>query len=389
MIRVSQSHLSVVARSHPGMTGKNNEDRYAVSAYRLEKAGKAPALFAILADGIGGHRAGEIAADMAVELVSKHVAASDGKKPLETLEEAIGEASRQIYAQAAADPEQHGMGATCACVWVIHNRLYTAAIGDSRIYLIRNKRIRQVSTDHTWVQEALDRGVIKPEEAPSHPNAHVIRRYLGSPEPPAVDFRLRLEDGEDDAQSAANQGLLLHEGDRLLLCSDGLTDLVQDVEILKVFQKNKLDNVPQALIALANQRGGHDNITVVAIKAPRGAFRRTPGFVRALGWALAVLLLAAAIALGWFIGPDLWAGVTGQVAGTQTPTLSFVLTEPVVEASPTLPLAQTPEPTLAANTPAGTLTSVTPAAPQATGAATLLPAGGPTLTPWPTNTLKP
>ena len=175
MIRVSQSHLSVVARSHPGMTGKNNEDRYAVSAYRLDKAGRAPALFAILADGIGGHRAGEIAADMAVELVSKQVAASDGKKPLETLETAIAEASREIFAQAASDPDRQGMGATCACVWVIHNRLYTAAIGDSRIYLIRNKTIRQLTTDHTWIQEALDRGLIKPEEArgppqrPRHP----------------------------------------------------------------------------------------------------------------------------------------------------------------------------------------------------------------------------
>jgi len=382
MIRVSQSHLTVVARSDPGMAGKNNEDRYAVSAYRLEKAGKSPSLFAILADGIGGHRAGEIAADMAVELVSKHVSTSDGKKPLETLEKAIGEASEKIYAQSTADPNQQGMGATCACVWVIHNRLYTAAIGDSRIYLIRKKTIQQLTTDHTWIQEALDRGVITPEEAANHPNAHVIRRYLGSPEPPPLDFRMRLKPDESDAQATSNQGLLLREGDRLVLCSDGLTDLVSDMEIQQVFQKSKLENVPGALIALANQRGGHDNITVVAIKVPRGAFRRTPGLVRTLAWTVVVLVLAAVIAVGWFIGPDLWAGLTGEISSTPTPTLNFSILQTPMEAAPTLALYPPPggQPSVAATATLGALP------PQAN--ATPLSAG-PTLTPWPTNTRKP
>jgi serine/threonine protein phosphatase PrpC len=161
MIRVERSHLTVVAETHPGMTGKNNEDRFAVSAYKLKRGGRLPALFAVLSDGIGGHRAGEVAAELAVERISQMVAKSSGKDPVETLSAAIAQASQEIYAQAQAVPERNGMGATCACAWIINDRLYTATVGDSRIYLIRDGAIQQVTKDHTWIQEALDKGVLK------------------------------------------------------------------------------------------------------------------------------------------------------------------------------------------------------------------------------------
>src|SRR5512135_195601 len=263
MIRIERSHLSVVAETHPGMTGKNNEDRFAVSAYRLDRSSRLPALFAVLSDGIGGHRAGEVAAELAVERISQVVSKSSGKNPLEVLSAGIANASQEIYAQAQANPERQGMGATCACAWVLNDRLYTATVGDSRIYLLRNGAIHQVTTDHTWIQEALDKGVLKPEQAHGHPNAHVIRRYLGSPTPPKVDFRLRLEGDETDRRASSNQGTQLLEGDMLLICSDGLTDLVKDKEILACVQKYPQETLPKALIGLANQRGGTDNITVI------------------------------------------------------------------------------------------------------------------------------
>src|SRR5699024_1984597 len=96
--------------------------------------------------------------------------------------------------------------------------------------------IQQLSVDHTWIQEALDRGLIQQEEAEGHPNAHVIRRYLGSPTPPEVDFRLRTDGLQGETQLPNGQGLKLLPGDGLLLCSDGLTDLVTDEEIRTVFQ---------------------------------------------------------------------------------------------------------------------------------------------------------
>jgi serine/threonine protein phosphatase PrpC len=162
------------------------------------------------------------------------------------------------------------MGATCACVWIEGNRLYTAYIGDSRIYLIRDGKIQRLTVDHTWVQEAIEKGVITPEQARDHPNVHVIRRHLGSVELPDVDFRLRLSGEDNDEQARKNQGTRLKIGDVLLMCSDGLTDLVWDDEILRlVTTRNALKSAAHDLVEQANERGGYDNITVVLIGVPK------------------------------------------------------------------------------------------------------------------------
>lgn len=270
MIRSERAHLHVAALTHPGLSGKNNEDRFAVSAYRLGSNNPTPSLFAIVSDGIGGHRAGEIAAEMAVNTISHTIAQSDGSQPLATLEQAIHAASQAVAAQAQADAGRQGMGATCACTWVIGNRLYTASVGDSRIYLLRDRKFRQITTDHTWIQEAMDKGILDVEQARNHPNIHVIRRYLGSAKSPQVDLRLHLRPGESDAQAEANQGLALHPGDMLLLCTDGLTDLVHNEEISRVMcQRGDLQTVAQSLIDLACVRGGHDNITVILLSVPK------------------------------------------------------------------------------------------------------------------------
>jgi PPM family protein phosphatase len=268
MIPAERAHLHIAALTHPGMSGKNNEDRYAVSAFRLEGEQSTPAVFAIISDGIGGHRAGEVAATMVVETVSQAVAKSNAQYPLMTLREAIMRSSQEISVEAESDPEKKGMGATCACALIVGERLYTAYVGDSRVYLLRAGAIRQISIDHTWVQEAIDAGIIEPEEAKTHPNAHVIRRYLGSKQPVEPDTRLRLAPSENEAQSEANQGLQLQPGDQVLLCSDGLTDLVNDTEMLTALQNNDQQPALQLLVDLANQRGGHDNITVIVLRLP-------------------------------------------------------------------------------------------------------------------------
>jgi protein phosphatase len=283
MIRSTLAHLHIAVLSHPGMTGKNNEDRYAVSSYTVSKDDTRPVVFAVVADGIGGHRAGEVAAELAVNYISQGVAESNARKPLKILQEAIEDASQAIAAHSAEKSEQQGMGATCACAWVIGNQLYTAHVGDSRIYLIHGKHIRQMTKDHTWVQEALEKGIITPELARSHPNVHVIRRYLGSLELPDVDFRMWLDDNENDADAKSNQGLRLDPGDTILLCSDGLTDLVWDDEILKTVRSARdLKTAAQNLVDLANQRGGHDNITVILLAMPKleevRKNKKKPGF---------------------------------------------------------------------------------------------------------------
>ncbi|RME89371.1 MAG: serine/threonine-protein phosphatase, partial [Anaerolineae bacterium] len=312
MIRTDRAHLHVATRTHPGVADRNNEDRYAVTSYRVSAEDPTPVVFAVLADGIGGHRAGEVAAEMAVNYISQKVAESDTSHPVQTLQEAIQTASRAIASQSASVGAQRGMGATCACVWVIGERLYTASVGDSRIYLLRGEDIHQLTTDHTWVQEALERGIITPEQVKGHPNQHVIRRYLGSPEPPEVDFRLRLQADEEDAQALANQGLPLLPGDTLLLCSDGLTDQVKAPEIARIVQSSPtLDAAAQALIDLACERGGRDNITVVLLGVPAHTrplpSKTKPSASRPwLPWVVGAVLLALALAvltaaLGWYL----------------------------------------------------------------------------------------
>lgn len=268
MIREEHSRYPVVAKTHPGMSGKNNEDRFAVSAFRLNQRNRTPMLLAVLCDGIGGHKAGEIAAELAVNHISQVVSESNGGAPLEILQKGIEKGSQAIYLESVQDEGKQGMGSTVACVWLIGKRLYTATVGDSRIYLMRGDRIRQLSTDHTWIQEALDNGLLTVDQIDGHPNRHVIRRYLGAPQPPVVDFRLRLTNGESDQLALQNQGTVLKPADRLLLCSDGLTDLVSDAEILEAFDQQSSETAVENLVDLANQRGGHDNITIVSVEIP-------------------------------------------------------------------------------------------------------------------------
>ncbi len=268
MNRSQHSHLNVAAMSHAGMSGKNNEDRYTISSYT--GVDEKPVLFAVISDGIGGHRAGEVAAELAVNYILEKISESDGKNPLEIMESAIHTASQAIASRSASQADQYGMGATCACVWVDGDQLYTAYIGDSRIYLIRDGRIQRLTVDHTWVQEAIEKGIITPDQARDHPNVHIIRRHLGSVELPEVDFRLKLSLEDDDAQAIKNQGAHLKTGDVLLMCSDGLTDMVWDDEILRLITtRNALKSAAEDLVDQANERGGHDNITVVLVGVPK------------------------------------------------------------------------------------------------------------------------
>ena len=266
MNQTNRRHLEVATFTHPGLSGRNNEDRYAVAWY----AGPArkPVLFAVLCDGIGGHRAGEVAAELAVERIVRSVADSDGTDPLRTMEMAIQGASRAISSRAASHPDQAGMGATCACLWVAGDRLFTAHVGDSRIYLLQGAKIHRLTVDHTWVQEAIEIGLIAPEQARDHPNVHVLRRHLGSSAPPVVDFRQFQEGHQNGGTARRRQGAKLKPGDIVMACTDGLTDCVPDHEILHLATTDAaLESIARDLVMQANERGGQDNTTVVLVRA--------------------------------------------------------------------------------------------------------------------------
>ncbi len=378
MIPAGRAHLYVTAVTDPGLLGKSNEDRFAVSAHRISRFHPVPSLLAIIADGVGGHRAGEIAAGMAVESISRQVAESDASQPTRILSQALAHASQLIYDQSRRDLSQIGMGTTVVCAWIIADRLYTAAAGDSRLYLLRNGALKRLTTDHTWVQEALDYGALSPEQARDHPNSHVIRRYLGSEHPLQADLRLRLHPDESDSQAEANQGMRLRPGDRLLLCSDGLTDLVDDAEILAALSTDgAIKEALDGLVALANERGGHDNITILALEMPdRPAVKKLLQPSRRLAFfvligAMLLTIIALLAGLGWFL---FRAG--GPFGSTRTPTEPPSLTMPALATQPAA--ITTPRPTFAI--PTSTLASSTSPAPTQPLA---------TYTPWPTNTLGP
>ena len=362
MIRTQRAHLNVEAQTHAGMTGKNNEDRYAITSFFLQEDYRLPVLFAVLSDGIGGHRAGEVAAELAVNHIMQVVAKSDGRNIRRTIEEAVTEASNAIAAHSHSNENLKGMGATCAMAWIIGDKLYTAYVGDSRIYLLRGGRIQQLTVDHTWVQEAIEKGILTPELAREHPNVHVIRRYLGSPEPPDPDFRLKFFDGEGDLQAEENQGVQILPDDVILLCSDGLTDLVWNDEILETVRtRANIKEASRALIDLANSRGGHDNITVVLISVPAD-FKIVVKKNRKVDWLPWIAGGVAGLVLVLVAASFVAYSLLGQITATSTPTVTL----------PPLPTA-TPLPTLTASpTPTATPTSALPIAP--------------TYTPWPTNT---
>jgi len=351
------------------MTGKNNEDRYAVASFVLDAEDKMPVLFAVLADGIGGHRGGEVAAELAVNHIMQVVAKSDGKQTRHTIETAVSEASEAIAAHSATNDDLKGMGSTCATAWVIGDKLYTGYVGDSRIYLMRSGRIQQLTIDHTWVQEAIEKGILTPELAREHPNVHVIRRYLGSPVPPDPDFRLKWFDGEGDQHAESNQGVQLLPNDVVLLCSDGLTDLVWNDEILEIVRsKPNLKEATRALIELANSRGGHDNITIILVAVPSDFKLKTKKKKKESDW------------LPWVIGGV--AGLLFVIVAASILTFSLMRRTTSVTltptASPTALVTETPLP-IPTESPLPTIPIDTPVP---------LPVA-PTYTPWPTNTVAP
>jgi protein phosphatase len=208
----------------------------------------------IVADGMGGHAAGEVASELAVRTISgiltgPQAAGPAGVEAPRILREAIQRANAAIRARAAGDPSVRGMGTTVAVVLAHDNRLWLAHVGDSRVYLIRAGGIRRLTQDHSLVAQMVEAGQITAGEARKHHLRNVITRSLG--------FEAAVE--------PEIQTLEWTRGDYLLLCSDGLTGMLEDEEISRIVAAggSDLPAVCRDLIALANERGGTDNISVV------------------------------------------------------------------------------------------------------------------------------
>lgn len=241
--------MKVIIRTDLGNIRTNNED--AGLFFRIADAGitQEKGCILMVADGMGGHAAGEVASKMATEIISKEYYKNANGNIEKTLSKVFMLANKNILAAANADSSKKGMGTTCTALIVAGKQVYYAHVGDSRAYVIKNNNISRITTDHTYVQELIKAGTITAAEAEKHPQRNILTNAMGTkPE-------IRVDTGKCDFS--------FDENDRLMICSDGLYDYLEDAEIAGIVNNKPVQDAAEQLIGEAKRRGGHDNITVV------------------------------------------------------------------------------------------------------------------------------
>ena len=249
--------ITYKAVSDVGRKRKGNEDSLFVNPEQH--------LF-VVADGMGGHAAGEIASKVAVESINEFVCLTGGDEEItwpfgldenisydgNRLKTAIRYANRKVLEATKEKSEYEGMATTVAAVLVDGDTANLGHVGDSRVYLMRDGEITQLTSDHSWVNEQIQSGVISPDQARTHPLRNVVTRALGG----KPDLQVDMQQHKAKA------------GDLLLLCSDGLTTMITDEDIARVVREagGDVEKAAQALVASANAKGGEDNITVLLIR---------------------------------------------------------------------------------------------------------------------------
>lgn len=230
-----------------GMRRKINEDNYYIN-----DSGQFP--YAVVADGMGGHQAGEIASMMVVDIIENHLSKNldtslDYVEAGEAVRQAFISANSIIFNYAKNHYKIMGMGTTATFAMIYQNKIITAHVGDSRAYKI-GEEIKQMTKDHSYVQELVSRGEISPQMAKKHPKKNYITRAMGAEDTVKVDISIKP-----------------YAGETIALCSDGLTNFVEDDEIMAYLKNGAtLQEGAEKLVELANSRGGSDNITIVAFK---------------------------------------------------------------------------------------------------------------------------
>ena len=238
--------LKTFSMTDIGKKRKLNQDYVFTSEIPI---GCLPNLF-IVADGMGGHNAGDFASKYTVEIIVEEIGFSKETSPVAVLEKAIKSANKHIREKSLENEEFNGMGTTLVAATIQNDTLCVANVGDSRLYVI-NKEMRQITRDHSLVEEMIRRGGLAREQARSHPDKNIITRAIGAEDDLEIDFfQVKLE-----------------EGDFIFMCSDGLTNMIEDEDIRMLLQGQR-DIVEKAevLVNTANNNGGKDNIAVIVIE---------------------------------------------------------------------------------------------------------------------------
>ena len=235
-----------------GRQRSNNEDSYLYWEPDSEEDFRRKGRLAVIADGMGGYEGGQEASRLAVETV-RHIYESefDGHPRL-TLIDALATAHQNIQRYAEEHPKFHGMGTTCTAVSIVDRELFFAHVGDSRLYLVRPDTVARLTRDHSYVGRLVESGIVRSEDAESHPQRHILTAALGS--------------GKEIVPDSPDGPVHLELGDTLVLCTDGLWSLVGEQDIARVVRSNNPPDSCLALVKLALERGGPDNVTVLVLR---------------------------------------------------------------------------------------------------------------------------
>ena len=246
--------IEIAALSDVGCQRKDNEDDLTFWYPEVPGQFVRRGLLAVVADGMGGYEGGREASSLAVQTVRDVYREADGADPQAVLLDALREAHRRIRAFAEQHPHLHGMGTTCTAVSVRNRHLYFAHVGDTRLYLLRGGRLEKLTRDHSYVGRLVESGILTRDEAEHHPQRHILTAALGS--------------GEEVSPEAPDKPVELENGDLLLLCTDGLWDVVHDQDILPVLVSQSPEEACRELVRKARENGGPDNITlqIISIK---------------------------------------------------------------------------------------------------------------------------
>ncbi len=237
--------------SDVGCQRENNEDSYLYWEPAGDEEFRRKGRLAVIADGMGGHEGGLEASRLAVETVREVYDQGFRDDPQAALVESFAAAHARIRDYAEQHPALQGMGTTCTALVLRGRQLYFAHVGDSRLYLVREAHILRLTRDHSYVGRLVESGLVRAEDAEKHPQRHILTAALGA--------------GMEVAVDGADQALVLHGGDDLLLCTDGLWSVVTEEE-LETAARNPPAQCCAALVKLARQRGGPDNITVQVLR---------------------------------------------------------------------------------------------------------------------------
>jgi serine/threonine protein phosphatase PrpC len=235
-----------------GLLRENNEDSLLYWEPDSDADFHRKGRLAIVADGMGGYEGGQEASRLAVETVRHMYDRDFNDDPQSTLLNAFQSAHDSIQRYAFEHPEFHGMGTTCTALAIIGHDLYFAHVGDSRLYLVRPDSVSRLTRDHSYVGRLVENGIVRSEDAESHPQRHILTAALGS--------------GREIAPQFADRPVPICDGDTLVLCTDGLWSVVGEQEIAQLSRSNSPADACRKLVRLALERGGPDNVTVIVLR---------------------------------------------------------------------------------------------------------------------------